>query len=98
MIPFFHASGHFQYAKRAHFYVQDMLILKTSHPYVFNDFADKGYLTINRSASRWARIWSDMTIEQILMRSIKSSGGLTRGRDLTMLNNRAFEGMGHQLN
>ena len=83
MIPFFHASGHFQYAKCAHVYVQDMLALKTSHPHVFKDFADKGYFTINRTASRWAGVWSDMTIEQTLMRSIKSSGGLTRGRGIT---------------
>ena len=50
---------------------------------MFKDFSDKGYFTINRTASRWAGVWSDMTIEQTLMRSIKSSGGLTRGRGIT---------------
>lgn len=50
---------------------------------MFKDFADKGYFTINQTASCWAGVWSDMTIEQTLMRSIKSSGGLTRGRGIT---------------
>jgi len=28
MLPYFHASGHFLYAKSAHLYLQDMLHLK----------------------------------------------------------------------
>lgn len=78
MIPFFHASGHFQYAKCAHLYVQDMVALQSNHSQVFKEFADKGYFTINRTGSRWAGVWSNMTIEQTLMRSMKTSGGLTR--------------------
>ena len=27
----------------------------------------------------WAGMWTDLTIEQVMMRSIKSRGGLTRG-------------------
>lgn len=83
MIPFFHASGHFQYAKCAHLYVQDMIQLKDSHPEAYKEFAEKGYFTINRTGTPWAGVWSDMVIEQTLMRSMKSSGGLTRGRGIT---------------
>ena len=31
----------------------------------------------------WAGLWTDLTIEQFLMRAIKSSGGLTRGRGIS---------------
>lgn len=78
MIPFFHASGHFQYAKCAHIYVQDMVELKAREPLLFKEFEDKGYFTTNRTGSRWAGVWSDMTIEQTSMRSMKTSGGLIR--------------------
>ena len=40
----------------------------------------KGY-----SNSYWAGIFSDLCIEQVLMGSIKSVGGLTRGRGSTRL-------------
>ncbi|CAK1580968.1 unnamed protein product [Parnassius mnemosyne] len=83
IIPFFHASGHFQYAKCAHIYVQDMMQLKNSHPQTYKEFAEKGFFTINRTGTPWAGVWSDMVIEQTLMRSMKSSGGLTRGRGIT---------------
>ncbi len=83
MTPFFHACGHFQYAKCAHLYVQDMLQLKNSHPQVYKEFAEKGFFSINRTGTPWAGVWSDMVIEQTLMRSMKSSGGLTRGRGIT---------------
>lgn len=56
MIPFFHASGHFQYAKCAHIYVQDMVELKAREPLLFKEFEDKGYFTINRTGSRWAGV------------------------------------------
>ncbi|GBO46400.1 hypothetical protein AVEN_115503-1 [Araneus ventricosus] len=67
MIPFFHASGHFQYAKCTHLYVQDMLALATRHPDVIEKFVEKGHFTINSSPC--AGVWSDMVIEQTVMRS-----------------------------
>lgn len=81
MIPFFHSSGHFQYAKAAHLYLQDMYVLKKNkRPGEFKKFCDEGYFTIKRSSKFWCGTWSDMTIEQTLMRSMKTSGGLTSGR------------------
>lgn len=49
----------------------------------FKQFTDDGYFTIQRSDKFWSGIWSDMTIEQTLMKAMKTSGGLTRGRELT---------------
>ena len=31
----------------------------------------------------WGGLWSDLIIEQVMMRSLKSRGGLTRGRGVT---------------
>ena len=38
---------------------------------------------IRRSNRLWAGLSSDLVIEQVLMRSLKTSGGLTRGRGMT---------------
>lgn len=83
MLPIFHASGHFNYAKSAHVYLQDSLeLLNTLHQE--NDlFVNCGYFTIRRTEKFWSGVWSDMTIEQVLMRSLKSIGGLTGGRGIT---------------
>ncbi|CAH1155651.1 unnamed protein product [Phaedon cochleariae] len=84
MLPYFHASGHFLYAKSAQLYLQDMLDLRTKMtPMEYSRFVNEGYFTIRRSEKFWCGIWSDMTIEQTLMRSMKSTGGLTHGRGIT---------------
>lgn len=84
MLPFFHASGHFNYAKSAHLYLQDMINLESRmEPDEFRKMCSEGYFTIRRSSKFWCGTWSDMVIEQTLMRLMKSSGGLTRGRGIT---------------
>ena len=42
-----------------------------------------GLHVIRRSDRYWAGLSSDLVIEQVLMRSIKTIGGLTRGRGMT---------------
>ena len=42
-----------------------------------------GYHTIRRFNKFWGGISADLAIEQILMRTLKSRGGLTRGRGFT---------------
>lgn len=84
MLPFFHATGHFFYAKCAHLYLQDMLELnKKVDSTEYRLFTADGFFTIRRSDKFWSGVWSDMTIEQVLMCSMKSYGGLTRGRGIT---------------
>lgn len=84
MIPFFFASGHYLYAKAALLYVQSMFDLKEKMDIVeYDKFCNKGFCTMRRSNRFWSGIWSDMTIEQVLMRAMKCSGGLTHGRGLT---------------
>src|SRR5277367_3945572 len=46
-------------------------------------FVTLGYFAIRRTEQFWSGNWSDMVIEQDLMRAIKVSGGLTHGRGMT---------------
>ena len=84
MLPFFHAAGHHLYAKSAHLYVQKMLELPLKMKKEdFERFSQNGFFCIRRSARYWSGTWSDMVIEQSLMRPMKSIGGLTHGRGIT---------------
>ena len=56
-----------------------MTELRCQYAWVYGKFQE-GYHTVRRSSRYWAGIWTDLTIEQVMMRSIKSRGGLTRGR------------------
>ena len=38
---------------------------------------------MRRSERYWAGLSTDLIIEQVLMRSVKTSGGLTRGKGMT---------------
>lgn len=80
MLPYFHASGHHNYAKSAHLYVQDMIQLDNCTE---NDSIKKfkeGFFTIRRSNKLSCGTWSDIIIEQSLMKSMKTNGGIARGR------------------
>lgn len=52
-------------------------------PYQFEIFTKKGFFTIRRTDKFWCGIWSDMCIEQVLMRSMKTQSGLTHGRGMS---------------
>ncbi|XP_063235988.1 uncharacterized protein LOC134538524 [Bacillus rossius redtenbacheri] len=84
MLPYFHAAGHLPYAKSAHLYVQEMIKLHTKLSEKELDlFVNNGMFTIRRSGKFWSGTWSDMCIEQCLMRPMKAVGGLTHGRGIT---------------
>jgi len=52
MIPFFHSTGHFQFAKSAHLYLQDMYQLeKHMHPGEFKKIFNEGYSQLKDQAS-----------------------------------------------
>ncbi|GBO01717.1 hypothetical protein AVEN_1095-1 [Araneus ventricosus] len=80
-MPYFHASDHFLYAKSCYLYLQHMFDLKERMTDEEHElFTTKGYFTIRRSDKFCCGTWSDMTIEQSLMRTMKCLGGLTHGR------------------
>ena len=82
MLNLFAATGHFNYAKSARFDVQQMQELDVTHPWLFEMFSD-GFHAIRRTNRHWSGLWSDLVIDQTLKRSIKTRGGLTRGRGIT---------------
>ena len=82
MLNLFAATGHIKYAISARFYVQQMKSLQQDHPWLCQQFTS-GEHSVKRSTHSWAGLWSDLVIEQTLMRSVKSRGGLTRGRGMT---------------
>ncbi|KAG7164291.1 hypothetical protein Hamer_G003443 [Homarus americanus] len=59
-----------------------MCQLEARHPDVYDKFS-RGFHVIRRSNQCWAGLSSDLVIEQTLMRSLKSSGGLTHGSGMT---------------
>ena len=83
MLNLFAATGHLHYAKSARMYLQQMLDLPFKYPNLHRQFVEHSYFTIRRSDRLWAGLWSDLVIEQVMMRSIKGRGSLTRGRDFS---------------
>ena len=75
---YFHSTGRHLYAKCTHLYLQDMLQLDDATGKIIS----KNF-TIRRSEKFWSGVWSDLTIEQTVMRSMKSVGGLVHGRSMT---------------
>lgn len=82
MLPYLAASEHNLYIKCARLYLQSMSNLQNKHPDVYRDFVS-GFHVVRRSDRLWAGLSTDLIIEQVLMRSLKTSGGLTRGRGMT---------------
>ena len=83
MLNLFAATGHIHYAKSCRMYLQTMLELPSKHPWLHEQFAVKKLFTVRRSQRYWAGLWTDLTIEQVLMRSLKNRGDMTRGRGMT---------------
>ena len=79
MFPYLAASRHNLYTKSNHVYLQQMQCLQRDHPDIFHDFMNGNHV-IRRSDRYWGELSTDLIIKQVLMRSIKSVGGLTRGR------------------
>ena len=81
MLPYFAASGHNNYTKSIHLHLKDMISLQVSNSYVFSKFVS-GQFFVRRSDLFWAGLPSDLIIEQVLMKSLNSAGGLTHGRGI----------------
>ena len=72
MLPYFHASGHNLYAKSSYLYLQDMNNLENIMDVMeYDKFSRSGYFTIRRIEKIRSGTWSDMIIEQMLMRPMQ---------------------------
>ena len=58
-----------------------MLNLHIDHPWFFEQVCN-GFHSIRRNDQSWAGLWSDLVIEQFMMRGIKNRGGFTRRREI----------------
>ena len=78
------AAGHNLYTKSLYVYLQRLAQLSIQHPEVHHQFQN-GYHVVRRSDRYWAGLSTDLLIEQVLMRSVKTTvtGGLTRGRGMS---------------
>ena len=83
MLNLFAATGHVHYVKCSRIYLQMKVNLEHTHPWFYQRFAVEGLFVVRRSERFWAGLWPDLTIEQIMMRALKSRGGLTLGSSFT---------------
>ena len=79
MLPYIAESDHNMYAKSVCIYLQNMAQHQEQHPHVYANIL-QGYHVVRRTDRFWAGLSLDLVIEQMMMRSVKSTGGLTRGR------------------
>lgn len=92
MLPVYHAAGHINYVKAIQMYLQQMSTLEDiMDPTEFRLFTEEGLFTVRRTNKAWVGIWTDMTIEQMLMRTIPTGA---HGRSMTSsVMTRFLEGM-----
>ena len=78
MLNLFAAAGKLR--KSGRLYLQSMNTFPEQNPWLQQCFQEIGHhaVIIERY---WTGIWSDLVIEQVLMTSVRSRGGLSRGRE-----------------
>ena len=82
-LPIFAAAGHSNYLKSGYLYLQKISELESiKHAEVYQKFINSFHV-VRRSNHYWAGLGSDLVVEQTLMRSLKSTGGLTRESGMT---------------
>jgi len=82
MLNLFAATGHNNYAKTCRLYVQSVTKFTMQHPEVVNQFM-QGHHTVKRAERKWAGIWTDLAIEQVLMKSLKGRRSGVVGKGIT---------------
>ena len=83
MLNLFAATGHMNYAKSTRLYLQLMFNMHIDHPWLYEQYSKLGFHSVRRSDRFWAGLWPDLVIEQCMMRTVKSRGGLTHGRGMS---------------
>ena len=80
MLPYFAAAGRGQYAKALRLYLEHMKMYDLQYGALIKTFKVAGLHTVSYTDHEWSGIWTDLSIEQQLMRAVKSSCGVTGGR------------------
>lgn len=71
----FAATDHNNYAKTCCLHIQSMDEMQQQHPLVFEQFLLSNH-TVIIFEKKWARVWTDLSREQIFMKSLKGRGGV----------------------
>ena len=82
ILNLFTLSGYVNHAKSATVYNQQMQSLAEEYPWLYEKFV-AGFHTTRCSDRLWSGLWRDLVIELTLIGSIKTHGGLTRGRGVS---------------
>ena len=82
ILPYFADLGHHHYQKSVYLYLQRTSQIHVTHPGLHKHFMN-GLYVIRTSDRFWADLSQDLVVEQVLMCSLKTSGGLTRGRGMS---------------
>lgn len=61
----FQYMDYINYAKSARLYLQLMLDLPHTHPWMYQKLSTEGFSVIRRSERYWAGLWPDLVIEQV---------------------------------
>ena len=75
MVPYFFTHDRQNYARWLPVYLADMGQLEQKHPEVYQWFI-KGEHAISRSSQPFAKVWTDMALEQSINLDSKSKGGI----------------------
>ena len=73
MINLFAATAHNNYVKTCRLYLQSVDVLEKDHPQIFEQFSF-GNHTVRHTNMIWSGLWTDLSIEQILIKSLKGRG------------------------
>ena len=80
------ATAHNNYAKTCPLYLQSLDKLEKDHPQIFEQFS-LGNHTVRRTDRIWSGLWTDLSVKQILMKSLKGrSGGIGKRMAEIVLN------------
>ena len=83
MTNLYATTVHINYAKSARMYLQLMLDLENTYSFLHQKFNEEGLFVVRRSDRYWAGLWLDLTIEQTVMKPLKSRAGATSGSGFT---------------
>lgn len=81
MLPVFAATGHNSYAKSGVLILQMTYELPDKHDLLYKQFVFNRCYSV-RGHKLWSGLPTDLAIEQVMMKELKSRGGLTHGRGL----------------
>ena len=66
MLNLFAGTGHMNYVKSSRLYLQSMLELPHTHPWMHKKLSIDGFHVIRRSERFWAGLWPDLVIELVI--------------------------------